>query len=272
MLFHPGADDPYVEIPLDPQAIAPARSGTHFVEGLDTDVQYGYRFDMQPNPEPQIYRFDPRHVLLDPYARALSNGSAWGAYPPGQRPYRNSLIVENNFDWEHDQPLNIPLVDSVIYELHVRSFTGHSSSGVAHPGTFAGLIEKIPYLKQLGVTAVELLPVNEFEESDTDRVNPFTGEPLRNLWGYQPTAFCAPNAAYSTNPAEGAADPGIQANGTGDASGGNRSDSRHGVQPHRRGGRARSDYGLFAASTTQRTTFLSLAPASMSITAAVETP
>ena len=88
-------------------------------------MQYGYRFDMQPNPAPQIYRFDPRHVLLDPYARALSNGSAWGTYPPGQRPYRNNLIVENNFDWEHDQPLNIPLVDSVIYEMHVRSFTEH---------------------------------------------------------------------------------------------------------------------------------------------------
>ena len=204
VLFHPGVDDPYVEIPLDPKANRTGQVWHAHIEGLDTDVQYGYRFDMQPNPAPQIYRFDPRHVLLDPYARALSNGSAWGAYPPGQRPYRNNLIVENNFDWEHDQPLNIPLVDSVIYELHVRSFTEHSSSGVAHPGTFAGLIEKIPYLKQLGVTAVELLPVNEFEESDTDRVNPFTGEPLRNLWGYQPTAFCAPNAAYSTNPAEGA--------------------------------------------------------------------
>ena len=111
--------------------------------------------------------------------------------------------MENQFDWEHDQPLNIPLVDSVIYELHVRSFTRHSSSGVAHPGTFAGLIEKIPYLKKLGVTAVELLPVNEFEESDTDRVNPITGEPLLNLWGYQPTAFFAPNAAYSSNPDDG---------------------------------------------------------------------
>ena len=169
VLFHPGVDDPYVEIPLDPKANRTGQVWHAHIEGLDADVQYGYRFDMQPNPAPQIYRFDPRHVLLDPYARALSNGSAWGAYPPGQRPYRNNLIVENNFDWEHDQPLNIPLVDSVIYELHVRSFTEHSSSGVAHPGTFAGLIEKIPYLKQLGVTAVELLPVNEFEERSEER-------------------------------------------------------------------------------------------------------
>jgi len=109
------------------------------------------------------------------------------------------VVIENNFDWEDDQPLNLPLVDSVIYELHVRSFTQHNSSGVAHPGTFAGLAEKIPYLKKLGVTAVELLPVNEFEEADTNRVNPFTGDLLLNLWGYQPTAFFAPNAAYSSN-------------------------------------------------------------------------
>jgi isoamylase len=201
VLFHPGAEDPYVEFPLAPLSNRTGQVWHIFVEGLEPDVQYGYRFDMQPNPEPQIHRFDPEHVLLDPYARALSNGAAWGAYQPGTRPYRNNLIVENHFDWEHDQPLNIPLVDSVIYEMHVRSFTRHASSGVVHPGTFAGLIEKIPYLKKLGVTAVELLPVNEFEEGDTDRVNPVTGEPLLNLWGYQPTAFFAPDAAYSSSPA-----------------------------------------------------------------------
>ncbi len=175
VLFHPGAEDPYVEFPLDPLANRTGQVWHVFVEGVDTDVQYGYRFDMQPNPDPTVYRFNPDYVLLDPYARALSNGSAWGQFKPGARPYRNSLLVENHFDWEKDQPLNIPLVDSVIYEMHVRSFTRHASSGVAYPGTFAGLIEKIPYLKNLGVTAVELLPVNEFEESDTDRVNPFTG-------------------------------------------------------------------------------------------------
>jgi isoamylase len=201
VLFHAGADDPYVEFPLNAFANRTGQIWHIFVEGVDTDVQYGYRFDMHPNPAPQIHRFNPDHVLLDPYARALSHGSAWATYKPDKRPYRNSLIVENHFDWENDQPLNLPLVDSVIYEMHVRSFTRAASSGVTHPGTFAGLVEKIPYLKKLGVTAVELLPVNEFEESDTDRVNPFNGEPLLNLWGYQPTAFFAPNAAYSSNPA-----------------------------------------------------------------------
>jgi isoamylase len=203
VLFKPGAEDPYVEFVLDPLSNRTGQVWHVFIEGLDAGVQYGYRFDMQPNPDSQVYRFNPARVLLDPYARALSNGAPWGAYKPGTRPYRNGLVLENQFDWGNDQPLNIPLVDSVIYELHVRSFTQHSSSGVAHPGTFQGLIEKIPYLKQLGVTAVELLPVNEFEESDTDRVNPFTGEPLLNLWGYQPTAFFAPNAAYSSSRAEG---------------------------------------------------------------------
>jgi isoamylase len=202
VLFKAGAEDPFVEFALDPHSNRTGEVWHVFVEGLDAGIQYGYRFDMRPNPDPQIYCFDPDRVLLDPYARMLSNGAPWGAYKPGARPYRNSLVVENQFDWGHDQPLNIPLVDSIVYELHVRSFTQHSSSGVKHPGTFAGLIEKIPYLKQLGVTAVELLPVNEFEESDTNRANPFTGELLRNLWGYQPTAFFTPNAAFASIPGE----------------------------------------------------------------------
>jgi isoamylase len=203
VLFQPGAEQPFVEFPLDPRSNRTGQVWHAFVEGLDAGMQYGFRFDMQPNPNPNVHRFDPSHVLLGPYARVLSHGGAWGQYPPGKRPYRNAVVVDNDFDWGDDQPLNLPLVDSIIYEAHVRSFTVHSSSGVAHPGTYAGFIEKIPYLKQLGVTAVELLPVNEFEEGDTDRVNPFTGERLLNLWGYQPTAFYAPNTAYSSKRADG---------------------------------------------------------------------
>ncbi len=203
VLLQPGAQESFLEISLDPHLNRTGQVWHAFVEGLDAGVQYGYRFDMQPNPNPQLYRFDPSHVLLDPYARVLSHGVPWGSYREGKRPYRNAVVSENHFDWEHDQPLNRPLVDSIIYELHVRSFTVDKSSAVRHPGTFAGLIEKIPYLQQLGVTALELLPVNEFEEGDTDRLNPALGERLLNLWGYQPTAFFAPNTAYSSNIADG---------------------------------------------------------------------
>jgi glycogen operon protein len=203
VLFQPGADNPFVEFPLDPHSNRTGQVWHACVEGIDAGMQYGFRFDMQPNPDPSVHRFDPSKVLLAPHARVLSHGGAWGQYAPGQRPYRNAVVVDNDFDWGDDQPLNLPLVDSIIYEAHVRSFTVHASSGVAHPGTYAGLIEKIPYLKQLGVTAVELLPVNEFEAGDTDRVNPFTGERLLNLWGYQPTAFYALNTAYSSKRGDG---------------------------------------------------------------------
>ena len=203
LLFEPGSTEPAATLPLDPRANRTGQVWHIFVEGLDAGAHYAFRFDMQPNPNPDVYRFDPRKRLLDPYARVLSGGAKWGAFEKGFQPARHCVVTENHFDWAQDQPLNIPLVDSIIYEMHVRSFTRDPSSGVAHPGTFAGLIEKIPYLKNLGVTAVELLPVNEFEEADTDRVNPFTGEPLVNLWGYQPTAFFAPNTAYSSKRGDG---------------------------------------------------------------------
>jgi glycogen operon protein len=198
LLFDPGVREPVATLPLDPHSHRTGQLWHVFVEGLDSGAHYGYRFFMQPNPDPAVYRYDGSRTLLDPYAQVVSGGKEWGSPTPHGAGSRHSVVSENHFEWEQDQPLNIPLVDSIVYEMHVRSFTRHTSSGVAHPGTFAGLVEKIPYLKELGITAVELLPVNEFEESDTDRVNPFTGEPLRNLWGYQPTAFFAPNTAYSS--------------------------------------------------------------------------
>lgn len=203
LLFDSKLSNPVATLPLDPHFHRTGQVWHVFVEGLDAGAHYGYRFAMEPNPQPELFRFNPSQMLLDPYARVLSGGSEWGNAKLKTLPQRFGVVSEDSFEWEQDQPLNIPLSDSIIYEMHVRSFTRHPSSEVENPGTFAGLIDKIPYLKGLGVTAVELLPVNEFEECDTNRVNPVTGEPLRNLWGYQPIAFFAPNAAYSSNTGDG---------------------------------------------------------------------
>ena len=139
----------------------------------------------------------PSVILLDPYSRALSCGRPWGT--SGDLP-RRSLMNESMI--EHMGVVNprIALEDTIIYELHVRGYTVDPSSGVRHPGTYAGLAEKIDYLKGLGVTAVELLPVDEFDENDCPFVNPLTGERLKNYWGYNPIAFGAPKAAYAMNP------------------------------------------------------------------------
>ena len=212
VLFAPGGDDPIAELPLDPRYNRTGYTWHALVRGLDPGIEYGYRIDRQPSDEQHIHRFDASKVLIDPYAKALSGGEVWGEIskpkcrdssgPDVKR--RRSLIVDNEFDWEFDQPLNIPLSETIIYEVHVRGLTCHQSSGVANPGTYAGLVEKIPYLKELGITAVELLPVNEFEETDTDRINPLTGERLLNFWGYHSISFFAPKASYASNNTKGA--------------------------------------------------------------------
>ncbi len=114
---------------------------------------------------------------------------------PGTTP--KCIFTDDHFDWEMDSPPKHSASDTVIYETHVRGFTIHPSSGVAHPGTFAGLTEKIPYLKDLGVTAIELMPVLEFNENESNRLNPVTGEKLKDYWGYNPVAYFAPKQSYS---------------------------------------------------------------------------
>jgi isoamylase len=156
-----------------------------------------------PNPHPQVHRFDPRQELLDPYVEELTEGNTWGVPRRGRRSPRRCLVVHNAFDWGDDKPYRFRPNKAIIYELHVRGFTQHPSSGVSRPGTFAGLVEKIPYLKALGVNVVELVPVWAFEESDSDRVAPFTGERLLNYWGYHPIAFLSPNAPYSSRKGDG---------------------------------------------------------------------
>jgi glycogen operon protein len=178
------------------------RTGDHWhilVTGLPPTFRYGWRVDGPRGPE---HHFNPEQVLLDPAATALADGAVWGHSPdiPGKSrdcTAKRSLFYRRPYHWQEDAPPLTALEDSIIYELHVRGFTCHPSSGVQHPGTFAGLIEKIPYLQWLGVTAVELLPIHEFDECDCPFTNPLTGEPLRNLWGYNSVAFAAPKAAYA---------------------------------------------------------------------------
>jgi isoamylase len=212
VLFIPGKEDPVAEFPLDPRFNRTGYTWHVFVGGLDPGIEYGYRAERQPNDHQHIHRFDVSKILIDPYAKALSGGETWGRpvdapYEHGSRSWvrqRHCLVVDNGFDWGFDQPLNIPLADTIIYELHVRGFTQHKSSGVQHRGTYAGLIEKIPYLNALGVTAVELLPVNEFDETENDRMNALTGEPLLNFWGYHSISFFSPKASYAAKNRNGA--------------------------------------------------------------------
>ncbi|BAJ25947.1 MULTISPECIES: alpha-amylase family glycosyl hydrolase [Kitasatospora] len=162
---------------------------TMTVPGLDPRaVHYAFRAQHSPGTP-------PGPLLLDPYAKALAGGEHWG-----QRPAYRSKIVHDDFDWQDVPHPRIAPQDLVVYELHVRGFTRHPSAAVRHPGTFAGLREKIPYLRALGVNCVELMPVLEFDETDNPFTDPATGAPLPDYWGYNPVAFFAPKAAYAADP------------------------------------------------------------------------
>ncbi len=189
---------PIFEFPLDAQYNRTGHVWHAFVTGLDHGVKYGFRVRGSSEHNP----VDERIVLLDPYARATCGGEIWRKPVKVKRDdqaftFRLSTIPKNHFDWGLDTPLNTPLQDTIIYELHVRGYTVHTSSKVKQAGTFAGLIQKIPYLKDLGVTAVELMPVTDFDETANDHVNPETGEKLVDFWGYNPISFFAPKAAYA---------------------------------------------------------------------------
>ena len=198
ILFTP-AGTPIGEIELDPFH---NKTGDiwHILLRTRKHIQYCFRAKGPHDPKGTGHFFDENAVLLDPYARALTGGENWNGPRKKQAGFkRRCLVVENHFDWENDKPLNIPLQDSIIYEMHVRGFTQHPSSGVEHPGTFAGVIEKIPYLRELGITAVELMPITEFNENENTNINPATGRELLNFWGYSPISFCAPKASYAAD-------------------------------------------------------------------------
>ena len=206
--FYQNPDDssPSRIINLDPVRHRTGDVWHVWVPNISAGQLYGYRVEGPYLPD-EGHRFNPHRLLLDPYARAIAGVKNWDFQ--AARGYDSSssltdlsfstvdnsgttpkcVFTQDNFDWELDSPPKHSASDTVIYETHVRGFTIHPSSGVAHPGTFAGLTEKIPYLQDLGVTAIELMPVLEFNENESQRLNPITGERLKNYWGYNPVAL-----------------------------------------------------------------------------------
>jgi glycogen operon protein len=187
-------------IPIDPRTNRQYHYWHIFVPGVRPGQIYGYRVDGPFDPK-NGQRFDPKKVLLDPYGRGVvvpdgySRDAAGGDGDNTPRAMKSVVVDPSTYDWEGDLPLNNPSSRTVVYEMHVRGFTMHPSSGVsgATRGTYAGLIDKIPYLQQLGVTAVELLPIFQF---DVQAVPP--GDGRVNYWGYQPVSYFAPHQAYSS--------------------------------------------------------------------------
>ena len=195
LLFHRKAEEPYAVIPF-PESYRIGFCYSMIVFDLDIEeFEYAYRLD-GPYDEKKGLRFDKNKILLDPYARAVTGQSQWGHVNNAQHGYR-ARVVQSNFDWGDQRHHSIPMEDLIIYELHVRGFTMDESSGVKHHGTFEGLREKIPYLKELGINAVELMPIFEFDEMRDVRL--IDENELIDFWGYNPVSFFAPNTSYCSS-------------------------------------------------------------------------
>ncbi len=189
-----------------------------FICGIRAGQYYGYSVDGPYQPVKFGHRFNKNKLLIDPYTKAVSGRYYWNGtdaygYSPNSRlgdlsfnkqnnfgsVVKSIVVGDFNFNWEGDRPLNIPMYETIIYEIHVRGFTQDKTSGIKHPGTYLGIAEKIDYLKDLGITTLELMPVQEFNELENIKKNPVTGEKLKNFWGYSPLAFFAPDSWYSTD-------------------------------------------------------------------------
>lgn len=218
LLLFEKADDyiPVRELVLDPFLNKTGDVWHIRIDGIGEGIHYLYRVDGPYEPE-KGYRFNRFKVLLDPYCKAISThesidldmarGYDWNSEEKdlsfsefGDIMHMpKSLVISDDFNWQGDRPLNFPLRQSIIYEAHVAGLTKHPSSHCKNPGTYKGVIEMIPYLKELGITSLELLPIMEFDHMSFFKTNPLTGELLENYWGYDPIAFFAPNSRYSSD-------------------------------------------------------------------------
>ena len=197
LLFKPQAPKPYARIPF-PDSYRIGDTYSMLVFDIKPDeFEYAFSFDGPYEPAKGLL-FNEENVLLDPYSRAVTGQRKWGEKPEGGKDFEyRARVVKSSFDWGNIKQLEQPFEDLVIYETHVRGYTKDKSSGVSAPGTFAGLKDKIPYLKDLGINAVEFMPIFEFDEMESARV--IDGVQLYNYWGYNTVSFFAPNTSYAFN-------------------------------------------------------------------------
>lgn len=197
LLFKPQASKPYARIPF-PDSYRIGDTYSMLVYDIKPDeFEYAFSFDGPYEPAKGLL-FNEENVLLDPYSRAVTGQRKWGEKPEGGKDFEyRARVVKSSFDWGNIKQLEQPFEDLVIYETHVRGYTKDKSSGVSAPGTFAGLKDKIPYLKDLGINAVELMPIFEFDEMESARG--VDGVQLYNYWGYNTVSFFAPNTSYAFN-------------------------------------------------------------------------
>lgn len=197
LLFKPQAPKPYARIPF-PDSYRIGDTYSMLVFDIKPDeFEYAFSFDGPYEPAKGLL-FNEENVLLDPYSRAVTGQRKWGEKPEGGKDFEyRARVIKSSFDWGNIKQLEQPFEDLVIYETHVRGYTKDKSSGVSAPGTFAGLKDKIPYLKDLGINAVELMPIFEFDEMESARV--VDGVQLYNYWGYNTVSFFAPNTSYAFN-------------------------------------------------------------------------
>ncbi len=202
VLYRKKEKEPFATIPF-PNEYKVGNVFNMIIQNLDYEnIEYGYRMD-GPRSHKEGHWFDPTKVLLDPYAKIVGGRDVWGEEPDWSDPFqhRGQIIADNCYNWDGDRQLNIPIEELIIYEMHIRGFTKHASSNVKNPGTYAGIIEKIPHLKKLGINCVELLPIFEFDEFIKIRgpIINVSGDHMKNYWGYDPLAYFAPKAGYASS-------------------------------------------------------------------------